>query len=261
MGSSTTFSHALCRAPAASAVNGLRAIDTGTPDIDKFKAQHANYVSELQACGATVTVLDPLEDYPDSVFIEDAALCVGNTAIVLRPGAPSRFGEAAKLAPALQSIMQQVITLPGKGYVDGGDVLLTDNEAFIGLSARTNQAGFDGLSHVLGNLGYQSRKIYTPESILHFKTDCGLLDAETIFATETLAATGCFDGYRVLLAPAAETAAANLIRVNDTVFINSGYPETLELLQNEGYSVCELDTSEAAKLDAGLSCMSLRISL
>ena len=46
---------------------------------------------------------------------------------------------------------------------------------------------------------YQTvREVATPEGVLHFKTDCLLLDAETILPTKRLAVSGCFEGYRVL---------------------------------------------------------------
>ena len=82
-----------------------------------------------------------------------------------------------------------------------------------------------------------------------------------MFATRTLAASGCFEGFRVIEAVPGEDAAANLIRVNDCVLVSAGYPATVALLQGQGYNVVALDTSEAAKVDAGLSCMSLRFSL
>ena len=44
---------------------------------------------------ARVIELPPLETYPDSVFVEDTALCLPQGAVVMRPGAPSRLGEAA----------------------------------------------------------------------------------------------------------------------------------------------------------------------
>jgi len=96
---------------------------------------------------------------------------------------------------------------------------------------------------------------------LHFKTDCGLLDGQTIFATQALANTECFQDYEVIVAPADENAAANLIRVNDVVMLSEGYPKTQRLLEQAGYQVVSLPNSEAAKVDGGLSCMSLRFSL
>lgn len=258
---SYTFTHALCRVPANSVTNGLRATDHGDPDYTKFLQHHALYVEALSAAGCKVTVLEALEAYPDSVFIEDAALCLAGTAIVLRPGAKSRFGESATLMPSLQTQFKRVVNLAGNGYVDGGDVLVTEQEVLVGLSTRTNQAGFDNLSKLVDQLGYTARKINTPADILHFKTDCGLLDSNTIFSSEALAATGCFADYNVIIAPENESAAANLIRVNDTVFISEGYPKTQAVLSDAGYKVVCLPNSEAAKVDGGLSCMSLRFAL
>lgn len=257
---SYAFTHALCRTPATSVTNGLRADDHGDPDYATFLQHHEAYVKALKTAGCQVTVLDALEAYPDSVFIEDAALCLAGTAIVLRPGAESRFGESAALMPSLAKRFKKVFSLSGEGYVDGGDILVTDTEVLVGLSSRTNQAGYESLRELVEQLGYSARKINTPADILHFKTDCGLLDGQTIFASKALAATGCFEDYKVIIAPENESAAANLIRVNDTVFISDGYPKTKTELQNAGYKVICLPNSEAAKVDGGLSCMSLRFT-
>lgn len=259
-GRSYRFSHFLSRSPALSIVSGLREGDGDDPDPALFADQHTAYVAALEAIGGTVILLPAQEEFPDSVFIEDPAIVSGDTAIVLRPGAESRFGEAAALRPTLLDAFSTVIDLPGDGSVDGGDVLLSDDEAFIGLSARTDQAGFDALAGVLTGLGYFARKVETPPEILHFKTDCGLLDSETIFSSRTLAATDCFSGYRVIKAPEGEEEAANLIRVNDVVLLRTGFPKTEDILTSHGYDVRTLDTSEAAKVDGGLSCMSLRFN-
>ncbi|MGI9491018.1 MAG: dimethylarginine dimethylaminohydrolase family protein [Geminicoccaceae bacterium] len=252
------FRHAIVREPGNSVVSGLRASRSDDPDPELFKNEHRIYVQSLEANGLDVTLLPPLEDFPDAVFVEDAAICTGKTAVLLRPGAPSRRDEVVAIKPALVDVFEQLIDLPGDGLVDGGDVLLTENDAFIGLSERTNQTGFEALSSVLSTLGYRSRKVETPSDILHFKTDCGLLDAETIFATRRLARTRCFDGYQVMLAPDGEEAAANLIRVNDVVLISAGYPMTKSVLTKAGYEVQAIPTSQAALIDGGPSCMSLR---
>lgn len=258
---SHTFTHALCRAPASSVANGLRVQHSSDPDHATFLEHHQTYTDALTRAGCEVIVLDALDAFPDSVFIEDAALCLAGTAIVLRPGAESRFGESAALKPSLQNLFENVVELDGSGYVDGGDILVTDTEVLVGLSSRTNHAGYDRLSAIVEALGFAARKISTPSEILHFKSDCGLLDSETIFASKALAQTGCFGNYDVIIAPEHESAAANLIRVNDTVFISDGYPRTKAVLEQAGYHVVCLPNTEAAKVDGGLSCMSLRFCL
>ncbi len=255
------FSNIIARLPGRSVAAGLRDGSGVDPDVTRFAEQHAVYLELLSDLGVQISVLESLDEFPDSVFVEDVALCIGDTAIVLRPGAQSRAGEPAAIRPALSSTFERVIELPGTGTLDGGDVLLAEAEAFVGLSARTSQAGIDALAEVLMQLGYQLRQVDTPASILHFKTACGLLDESTVFATRELAETGCFDGYRIIEAVPGEEAAANLIRVNRAVLCRDGFPQTHTTLKNAGYQVVKIDTSEAAKIDGGLSCMSLRFNL
>lgn len=254
------FSHTVVRRPGDSVAHGIRDGAGPDPYPAAFQREHDAYIDALRAVGTEVTVLDPLEDFPDSVFVEDPALCVAGAAIILRPGASSRFGERDPMRTALERIYGKVIDLPEGGYVDGGDILVTGREVLIGLSARTDEAGVTNLERILADLGAPLRIVQTPPEILHFKTGCGLLDAETIFATAPLVRSGCFDGYRVVECPAGEEPAANLIRVNDEVFLAEGYPRTAELLRGSGYTVRELSVAEAAKLDGGLSCMSLRFT-
>lgn len=254
------FNAVIARVPGDSVVNGLRAGPVGMikPDPALFRRQHSCYLEVLRRSGVRVTLLDALEDYPDSVFVEDAALCIGDTAIALRPGAASRAGETPAIRSALDASFERVIELPGHGTVEGGDILLTESEAFVGLSSRTDQQGFDALAEVLSGLGYITRKVNMPPSILHFKTACGLLDETTVFATAALHSTGCFDGYRIVEAIPGEEAAANLVRVNNVVLCSTGYPRTAALLMDAGYEVVQVDISQAAKIDGGLSCLSVR---
>jgi len=255
------FTDVIARKPAKSVVNGLRDGAGEDPDFDLFVGQHEHYLDALRRCEVEITLLEAQENFPDSVFVEDAAICFAEFAILTRPGAPSRFAEPATLKPALASCFARVVELPGNGYLDGGDVLLAGHEVFVGLSSRTNQAGIDALKTILIGSNYRVKQVTTPASILHFKTACGLLDNNTIFCTAMLAESGCFKGYELVLAIDGEEAAANLIRVNDYVIISAGFTKTRKLLEAKGYQVIEIATSEAAKIDAGVSCMSLRLAL
>jgi dimethylargininase len=175
----------------------------------------------------------------------------------LRPGAPSRLAESQALAPSLRELFKTLLVLD-EGHVDGGDVLVTPRKILIGLSARTNLVGASALAGLLARLGFQGRVVHTPASVLHLKSAAALLDEETILATTALAATGILHGFRILTVPEAESGAANAVRLNDTVLASAAFPLTLDLLDHHGFSVTALPTTEVGKLDAGLSCMSLR---
>lgn len=256
------FTHAIVRRPAASILRGLRAVDTGNPDLALMQAHHADYVAALRSTGATVVDLPALEDYPDSVFVEDTALCLPQGAVVMRPGAPSRLGEAAEMAPHLAALYgDRMAAITGaRSFIEGGDILVTGREVLVGRSARTNAAGIAELAGIVGAWGHALREVHTPPGVLHFKTDCSLLDAGTILSTPRLAASGCFAGYRVIHTAPGEEAAANAIRFNDLVLMAEGFPGTRAAIQAAGFTVMAIGNSECAKLDGGMSCLSLRFS-
>ena len=257
-GISYRFTHAVTRKPSHSVVRGLRAIDRGTPDFEIFETEHRLYLEALRQAGLKVTTLETCEEFPDSVFIEDAALCLPEGVVMLRPGTPSRTGESAQLVPELAAMGLHIHPNGSDGYIDGGDILVTDSAVLAGLSNRTDRAGFEWLKALLQSWDYKVMAVETPQQVLHFKSDCCVLDSSTIMATSRLAGKACFSGFRVLTVPSGEEPAANSIRVNDSLLIPDGFPETADMLVREGYSVVTVPVSQASLLDGGLSCMSLR---
>ncbi|MGD8847380.1 MAG: arginine deiminase family protein [Desulfobacteraceae bacterium] len=252
------FNSAIVREPSRSVVHGLSANGSGAPDYEGVNAEHNSYIAALESAGVAVTVLPALESYPDSIFVEDPALVFTEGAILLRPGAPSRLGEPEEIASTLNGFFGSVQRLPRPGHVDGGDVLVTPESVMIGLSARTDQAGAEALIQCLKALGYKGRIVYTPKGVLHFKTECALLDQETVLVTHRMARTGIFDGFRKIMVPDGEEPAANAVRINGSVLASSQYQRTIDIVSGAGYAVLPVKTTEIEKIDAGLSCMSLR---
>ena len=251
------FDSALVRAPARSVIHGLSSQPGPRPLFEAIEREHAGYVRALEECGLCVETLPPLEDYPDSIFVEDPALVFDTAAVVLRPGAQTRLGEVIEIEPALSRRFDRVLRLQ-TGFADGGDMLLTPQGMLIGLSKRTNQAGATELRALLQQLGIDARIVNTPTDTLHLKSDCSLIGDDHILCTAALAASGLFDNYRKLIVPDSEKRAANSLRLNDTLLVGQEFPLTLDLLRRNGYTVRALPVGAIGKLDAGLSCMSLR---
>jgi dimethylargininase len=253
------FTHALTRRPGPDIIDGLRAVDTGTPDLGLFQQHHDAYVSALRETGARIIELPAEPGLPDAVFVEDTALCLPEGAVLMHPGAPTRQGEVASIARALMALYTDVREITS-GHIEGGDILVTEREILVGTSARTDMDGVADLTHLVADWGHTVRVVETPPDVLHFKTDCSLMGAETILATPRLAASGCFDGYDMIFTAEGEEACANAIRFNDLVLFPTGFPRTRDRLLSAGYEVREIGNSEAAKLDGGMSCLSLRFS-
>ena len=252
------FCSAIVREPGRSVVNGIHSDASAVPTYEGVLGEHRACIAALRAAGLEVDVLPPLENYPDSIFVEDPALVLPQGAIVLRPGTPTRLGEGEEIRAALRRHFDRVLELSGDEFADGGDVLVTPDIIFIGMSKRTNRAGAQALRARLRELGREARIVETPPTILHFKTASSLLREDTIMVTKAMANSGMFSAFRLIVVPDGEEAAANSLRINNVVFVGDSFPRTIDVLRKAAFETIGLPVNEIGKLDAGLSCMSLR---
>ncbi len=251
------FKHIIARTPCRALVDGLSEANLGKPDYAKALEQHNTYIRALQTCGVDITILPPAEDFPDSVFVEDPALCTPHCAIVTRPGADSRRQEAELIAPVLHRFYKNVERIVEPGTLDAGDVMMVGSHYYIGKSARTNEEGAQQLIAILEKHG-MTGSIVTLEEVLHLKTGLAYLENNNLLAAGEFVTKPEFQKYNIIEVPVEESYAANCIWVNGKVIMPSGYPNTRDKIAALGYEVIELDTSEYRKVDGGVSCMSLR---
>jgi dimethylargininase len=252
------YTHAIIRKPAPSVVHGLRADGGEGPSYQGVLAEHKSYIEVLRGLGLQVDELEAANEYPDSIFVEDPALVFTEGAIVLNLAAPSRAGEAALIAPELERRFERVLQMTGHGHADGGDVLVLPDRVVIGLSNRTDRKGADELVCLLAQLGKKGEIAETPPGVLHFKTGCSLIDEQTIFALPRMIDCPAFRGLKIIPVPAGEEKAANKLRIRDAALIAAHFPKSREIIEAHGVRTIALDVGEITKIDAGLSCMSLR---
>lgn len=256
----TTFTRALARPPAANFAAGLTTQDLGAPDVTLALHQHTAYLAALRRCGLETFLLDPDPAYPDSTFVEDAAILTPGIAILARPGALSRLGEVSGVEWGLIPFYNRFARIVAPGALDGGDICEAGTHFFIGISERTNREGGQQLAGFLASEGYTSELIDARPvpGILHLKSGLAYLGENTLAVIPALADHPAFASYRRIVTAPGEEYAANCIRVNDYVLIASGYPRFAEALAQAGFQPLPLDMSEYQKMDGGLSCLSLR---
>lgn len=225
--------------------------------LDRIRAQHAEYCRLLTELGANVLILEPNEDFPDSVFVEDTAVVLDEVAILCSMGTESRRGESKSIACVLRGYRRmESIKLPAS--IEGGDVLKVGNKLLVGESTRTNLEGIKALAGIAGNYGYETISIPVHGS-LHLKTACTALpDGRLLINPEWLDARA-LSGFALLPVPKTEPWAANLLLVRDTVCASAANADTIELIQHQGFKVHPIDISEFAKAEGGLTCLSLLI--
>jgi dimethylargininase len=226
-------------------------------DLARAEAQHAAYERALAEAGFEVKRLPALPDAPDSVFVEDTALLLGEHAVITRPGAASRAGETASTAAALDGAF--TLHRLAAGTLDGGDVLRIGRTLYVGRSGRSSNEGIAALAALVEPLGYAAVPVEA-SGCLHLKTAATFAGEDAKGSPILLYNPGwisasVFAGVEPV--PVTEPAAANVLRAGGKLFVSSEAPRTAELLAGRGFDVVALDVSELHKAEAGLTCMSL----
>ncbi|MGN0710146.1 MAG: dimethylarginine dimethylaminohydrolase family protein [Anaerovoracaceae bacterium] len=254
------FNHVIVRRPCKAMVEGITSgLYPGKPDYELALKEHDDYIEALKQCGVDVTVLEALEEYPDSCFVEDPAVITRSCAIIANPGAASRNGEKKEILPAIQKFFddEHIHFIEEPGNLDGGDVMMVGDHFYVGLSARTNEEGIRQFGEILGKYGMTCSQVPL-EEVLHLKTGVNYIEDNNMLVSGEFVTKPDFEKYNKILIPEGEEYAANCIWVNDTVIVPEGYPGVLKAVQDLGYKTLTVDTSEYRKLDGGLSCLSLR---
>lgn len=255
------FKNIIARRPGRSIVDGITMNpQLGKVDYNNCLKQHDDYLKILNEIGLDVYVIPADDRFPDSVFIEDAAVLTDKFALITNPGAQSRNGEKTEIAAHVAQFYspQHIHYIQHPGTLDGGDVMMIDNDFYVGLTERTNQAAIDQMKEIFKPYGYNVIAVPVKEG-LHLKSSVSYLEHNNLLITSDLADNPLFDKFNKILVPDDEKYCANSIWLNDTVIVPTGYPKTLELIKKLNmYNVVLCDTSEIRKLDGGLSCTSLR---
>lgn len=253
------FKHAIVRTPSPNISEGITTADLGKPVYVEALKQHAGYVSALQSCGVEVHVLEAAPDYPDACFVEDTAVLAERVAIVTNLGAPTRQGEEKKVDAALRNFYRgdQIVNITAPGTLEGGDVMRVRDHFYVGLSARTNEAGAGQFIRFLNQFGYSGSMIKMSE-MLHLKTGLSYLENNLLLTAGEFTGHPDFAHFKTIPIDLADNYSANCIHVNGTVLVPAGYPVTKAKIEAAGLPTIEVEVSEFRKIDGGLSCLSLR---
>jgi len=233
----------------------LTFLDQETIDIKKAQKEHEDYCTMLEECGAKVIIHDENISLPDSVFVEDPIIVFDEIAILTSMGVESRRKESESMEKTFAKYRNvKRINLPAK--IEGGDVLKIGRRIFVGLGARTNEAGIDALRDIIAPYGYEVVSVEVL-GCLHLKTGCTALDDKTILINPSWVESNVFGDFTQVNVPKDEPFGANILKINETICMNKAFPKTIELIESLGYSVKSTDITEFVKAEAGLTCMSV----
>jgi dimethylargininase len=224
-------------------------------DVARARAQHAAYEDALREAGCEVRRLPPAHDQPDSVFIEDTAVVLGESAIGARPGAGSRRAEVAAVLDVLRTLCA-VRTLDAPATLDGGDVLQLGRTLFVGVGGRTNAAGASQLAALASPAGCTVREV-PAGPCLHLKSAVTAAAGDALLLNPDWIEPTLFDGYRIIEVHPSEPYAANVLLLGGTVLCAAAHVRTNAALAAAGFMLRRVDVSELAKAEGAVTCCSL----
>jgi dimethylargininase len=255
MNSMPQGTHALVRGVPRTYDRCIRPAGSDGPiDLALAREQHREYCLALRSAGLGLIEIEPDDRFPDCCFVEDTAILVGEKAIITRMGAESRRGEEVEVERCL-ALHREIHRIEEPGCIDGGDVLVIDDNVFVGIGERTDKEAVLQLRRILGSSGY--RIIPVPlTGVLHLKSACTYVGNGHL-----LLLRGCFDDtvlreFAAVPVPHGEAYAANCLSVNGKVLVSKGYPATRIAIEGQGFETIEIEMSEFRKGQGSLTCLS-----
>jgi len=223
--------------------------------------QHNVLKSTLREFGSEVVDVVELEGHPNSVFVRDTALCTPRGYVKLRLGLETRQGEDGWMAEVLEELGEPCVgEIREPGTVEGGDVVLAGEVAFIGRSIRTNEEGIRQLSGILKMMGYEIRVIELPETILHLDKALMVLGPKQVLYCRDQISEDEIEGFEGVGIFGGGDTTANIICLGDgELIINRSNSLVAGLLAERGYQVHTLDLGEFAKGMGGPNCLIMPI--
>jgi dimethylargininase len=228
-------------------------------DVARARQEHRAYCDALRGLGVDVTMLPPLPELPDAVFVEDTVVALPELAVMARSGAASRRGEVASVAEVLEG-SRRVVALEAPAELDGGDVLRVGETLFVGDSSRTNAAGREQLARLVEAVGY--RVVAVPiHGCLHLKSAACRIGERTLLVQPAWVDPAGFGDLATVEIDPSEPFAANAVWVPAqgglAVLHAEEHGRTRSRMEQRGVRVVPVPAGELAKAEGGVTCCSI----
>jgi dimethylargininase len=223
--------------------------------------QHDVLCNTLEYFGVETTVVDSHGTDPYEASAGDAAVAFEDGAALMRLTRLSRRAEVDRMEAQFAKM-----DVPLAGHIaapallDGNDVILAGQTAFIGVGARGNQLGRGGFAQLANAHGYRVVEVKLAEGVSALRAVAGAVSAEAIAIGTGKADPQAFDGFRTIELELGEAQGAGVLVLSDNhVIADIRFRTALSSMRRAGVKVEAIDLYEFTKL--GLSPSMLALAL
>jgi N-dimethylarginine dimethylaminohydrolase len=231
------------------------------PSTTTLLLQHDRILRLFAAQGIRVVEIPPASDLPFQFNVRDAAVVIGSRLILSRMAREVRSREPDFLAASLG--LQPALAIPA-GRLEGGDVMVTPSEVFVGLSERTDELGYTSLRGLLaGNrvtpIRLTGRALHLDVALNLLGVRLGVIHRPSIFG-DLPPSLGAVEWIEVTDEEFAEQAVNVMVLDPGTVMLDARHERLQAALKAKGLRCFPVELDEITKVGGGVRCMTLPLA-
>jgi dimethylargininase len=215
--------------------------------------QHAVLVTTLRYFGVDVTVLDPPDCAPLGCAAADLAVCFEHGAVIMRPSALDRRAEVARIETECARLDIPIgAHIAAPGLLDGSDVLLAGQTAFIARTKRSNALARAGFAEIARANGYTPIEVTIEASAPSLRGVANAVASDTIVVAANRVDATAFTGFKLIRLELGQELGAGVLALGERrVIVDLRYRATAETLHNHGVAVEAIDLYDFGKVGLG----------
>jgi N-dimethylarginine dimethylaminohydrolase len=231
--------------------------------IERALLQHGEFVKTLQDHGIEVILLPYHKKYPEQVFTRDIGFTLGQTIFVAKMATDVRGGEEDVLKQWLEDEEISYYNL-AEERIEGGDVVIDQENIYVGLSNRTDMKAVEQLQRLLNQFNVIA--IPFKEKYLHLDCVFNVVSPEValIYPNALTKKDIDFFASRYELIEVSEEEqfqlGTNVLSIGNKRLFSLPVNKNVNMqLRNRGFEVIEVDITEIIKSGGSFRCCTLPI--
>ena len=180
----------------------------------------------------------------------------------LKRGLPEREGEIDAVLEGLADIIGTNAIELSKGRIEGGDVIVDEGMAYVGISSRTTQPAADELANYV-----DVTPLVLGENVMHLDTRMTILPRQKLliytpsFTQKDLTLLGRKFEFIEVTQAECESLGTNVFVINpETIVVNQSHCRIIEVLKNSGFNVEVIDYSQPIAIAGSFRCTTMPLS-
>jgi dimethylargininase len=244
-----------------------------SPVFERAVEQHDGLIAALSRRGVRTIVLDAKAAAPWSAMAADAAVVLGDGAVLMRPTDSANRAEVMRVEAALAAADVPVIgRIEAPGLLDGGDVLVGAEAVYVGVPGdraasvgiarvgRGNELGRRQFAAIAGRSHLRLVEVPLASEVNRLRSVAAFVDRNAIVVGTRVVDAAPFVGLELIEAPYGEDYGAGVLALGGRrVIANVRFRTLLGVLRRARVTIDAIDLWDLGKIGATPSTLALAL--